>query len=232
MTIPFQNIRGLLFDKDGTLFDFNESWSDWAYRFVYKIAPDQTQAAHLADAIGFDLANRTFHPSSAVIAGTPDDTLDAVARALPGRDLDEVKELIVASSADDFQVSVTPLRPLFTVLRDKGLHLGIATNDAEHPALSHLEQNELTDLFPFVAGYDSGYGAKPEPGQMHGFLKQFDLRPEQAIMIGDSTHDLQAGRAANMYTIGVLTGVAGEDALAPLSDLVLPSIAVLPDLLP
>ena len=47
-------------------------------------------------------------------------------------------------------------------------------------------------------------------------------------MVGDSTHDLSAGRAAGMRTVGVLTGVAQAEVLEPFADVILPSIADLP----
>ncbi|MFD2856539.1 HAD family hydrolase [Seohaeicola zhoushanensis] len=47
-------------------------------------------------------------------------------------------------------------------------------------------------------------------------------------MVGDSTHDLFAGRTAGMHTVGVLTGVAGHEDLAPHADVVLPDIGHLP----
>ena len=48
-------------------------------------------------------------------------------------------------------------------------------------------------------------------------------------MVGDSLHDLHAGKTAGMRRVGVLTGVASETDLTPHADVVLPSIAVLPD---
>jgi phosphoglycolate phosphatase len=48
-------------------------------------------------------------------------------------------------------------------------------------------------------------------------------------MVGDSTHDLQAGRAAGMRCVGVLTGMAPRDVLAPHADVVLENIGALPD---
>ena len=230
MSIPFSNIKGLLFDKDGTLFDFQKSWSDWCFRFIHKISPDPQTVTALSSALGFDLETRAFHPESAVIAGTPQDTVDAVASVMPKLDSDQAKDLIIASSAEDFQVPVTPLRPLLVGLIEQGLTLGIATNDAESVARVHMEQFELIDLFRFISGYDSGFGAKPAPGQMQEFMRATKLAPEQTIMIGDSTHDLEAGRAAGMFTLGVLTGVAREPALAPYADMVVQDISVLPDL--
>jgi phosphoglycolate phosphatase len=47
-------------------------------------------------------------------------------------------------------------------------------------------------------------------------------------MVGDSTHDLIAGRAAGMGTVAVLTGMASTSDLAPFADLVLPDIGHLP----
>ena len=47
-------------------------------------------------------------------------------------------------------------------------------------------------------------------------------------MIGDSTHDLDSGRAAGMTTIAVLTGLASRADLAPHADVVLDDIAALP----
>jgi phosphoglycolate phosphatase len=48
-------------------------------------------------------------------------------------------------------------------------------------------------------------------------------------MVGDSLHDLHAGRAAGMRTVAVLTGMASHADLAPHADLVLPHIGHLPD---
>ena len=47
-------------------------------------------------------------------------------------------------------------------------------------------------------------------------------------MVGDSRHDLIAGRAAGMQTVGVLTGMAELADLAPFADVVLPDIGHLP----
>ncbi|HKK37230.1 MAG TPA: HAD hydrolase-like protein, partial [Paracoccaceae bacterium] len=56
--------------------------------------------------------------------------------------------------------------------------------------------------------------------------------PAETVMVGDSVHDLGAGRAAGVgLVVGVLTGPAREADLAPLADVVAPSIAALPDLL-
>ena len=54
------------------------------------------------------------------------------------------------------------------------------------------------------------------------------LAPARVVMVGDSTHDLIAGRAAGMQTVGVLTGPASRADLGKLADAVLPDIGHLP----
>jgi phosphoglycolate phosphatase len=107
--------------------------------------------------------------------------------------------------------------------------LGVATNDAEVAARQQLEAAEIIDVFQYIAGYDSGHGAKPHPGMCTGFARALDLDPRACVMVGDSRHDLEAGRAAGMRVVAVLTGVARAPDLAPHADVVLPDIGALPD---
>ena len=104
----------------------------------------------------------------------------------------------------------------------------MATNDSEAPARQHIAAHGLTALFDFIAGYDSGHGAKPGPGMCLAFARQLGLDPSRVAMVGDSLHDLHAGRAAGMRTIGVLTGMASASVLAPHADVVLPDIGAIP----
>ena len=93
-------------------------------------------------------------------------------------------------------------------------------------AADELEQ------FDFIAGYDSGHGHKPGPGMLLAFAAATGLEPGEIVMIGDSVHDLGVGPAAGAaLTIGVLTGPAAHEDLAPHADHVLDSIADLPALL-
>jgi phosphoglycolate phosphatase len=86
----------------------------------------------------------------------------------------------------------------------------------------------VLDRFAFVAGFDSGHGAKPEPGMLAAFCAATCIPAAECAMIGDSTHDLDSGRAAGMVTVAVLTGIADHADLAPHADVVLESIGALP----
>lgn len=222
-------IRGIIFDKDGTLFDFQATWSVWAERFLLDVAGgDGDLAGLLASTFGFDRAARRFRPESPFVAGIPHDGLAALLDHLPGWDADALFARAEAHALETRQVEAAPLVPLLAELLARGLRLGIATNDSAAAADVHLRAVGVRGAFDFVAGYDSGHGAKPEPGMLLAFARQARLDPGSVLMVGDSRHDLAAGRAAGMRTLGVLTGVATVEELAPLADAVLPDIAALP----
>ncbi|KIN73214.1 HAD family hydrolase [Sulfitobacter guttiformis] len=222
-------VKGLCFDKDGTLFDFSATWEAWALAFLTRVvAGDRARASTIGAAIGFDMATGKFARDSLVIAGTPGEIADVIAPLIPGLSRVDLLIMLNEEAATAPQQPAVPLVPLLTGLRAQGIALGVATNDSETPARAHLAAAGVTDLFDFIAGYDSGYGGKPAPGQLLAFAAAVNLSPAQIVMVGDSTHDLHAGRAAGMRTIGVLTGAAGADVLAPLADVVLRDIGEIP----
>jgi len=195
---------------------------------VAEIAAGPDHAARLAAAIGYDPARGTFDPASPVIAATAQDIAEALAPHMPGQSLAEIASRINRAAARAEMVPAVPLRPLLEGLRARGLRLGLATNDTEAPARAHLAAHDLTDLFDFIAGYDSGHGAKPGPGMCLAFARQTGLAPARIAMVGDSLHDLHAGRAAGMVCVAVLTGIATKADLAPHADVVLTDIGALP----
>ncbi len=222
-------IDGLLFDKDGTLFDFRVSWGRWAQDFLTRIAMDASHARRLGRSIGYDLETGSFAPDSPVIAATAADIAAALAPGLPNMKVAELTDRIDSSAGQAPMSEAVPLRPLLTGLRARGLRLGVATNDSEAPARQHLANHGITDCFDFIAGYDSGHGAKPGPGMCLAFAREQRLEPSRVAMVGDSRHDLEAGRAAGMRTLAVLTGIAKREELAPHADVVLPDIGAIPD---
>ena len=223
-------IAGLLFDKDGTLFDFQATWGAFAEGLIVEEARGDAELAdRMADVLGFDRGAQRFRQGSIVIAETTETVARALAPVLGRADPGALAAEMNARSARVPQVPVTMLSDLFRRLRGAGLALGVATNDSEAAALRHVADHGLAGLVDFVAGYDSGHGSKPAPGPCLAFARGARLDPGRVAMIGDSLHDLEAGRAAGMMTVGVLTGPALERDLRPHADVVLGSIADLPD---
>ncbi|MFT6773863.1 MAG: phosphoglycolate phosphatase [Paracoccaceae bacterium] len=227
-------IRGILFDKDGTLFDFNATWRGVMQAALAALAPgDPARADAMALAVGYDPATGSFVAGSAIVAGSTADVAQAWAPFLPDRPLKALEREINSYSTGAGSGTLAPasadLPALLDVLRGMGLALGVATHDSEAGARHHLEEVGALDRFDFIAGYDSGHGLKPGPGMVLAFCAHTGLAPSEVAMIGDSLHDLGAGRSAGAgLVVGVLTGPAVEEELSPMADLVLPSIEALP----
>lgn len=220
-------IDGVVFDKDGTLFDFRQSWGVWTAQLLQQLAQDQAHADALAAAIGYYPAQQDFHPDSPVIAATAEEISAALLPHLPGHTQPELAARLNALAQHAVMAPAVPLRPVLGALRDRGLKIGLATNDTEAPARAHLTAHGILDLFDFVAGYDSGHGPKPGPGMCLAFARATGIDPARAVMVGDSAHDLIAGRAAGMRCVAVLTGIAKAEELRPHADVVLADIGAL-----
>ncbi len=222
-------IDALLFDKDGTLFDFSATWGAFGRSFLTRLADgDENLASYLGRQIGFDLKQCVYARDSIVIASTVAEIAQTLVPHVPAVSHAELVEMLNDESKLAPQIPAVPLAPLLSELRGMGKKLGVATNDAQEPAVEHLTEAGVRKYFDFIAGYDTEHGAKPGPGQMLAFAEHVGLAPASVAMVGDSRHDLEAGRAAGMTTIGVLTGIAKADDLSPLADVVLPDIGHIP----
>lgn len=218
-------LTGVIFDKDGTLFDFQRTWGAWGKHALWQLSGgDEVLCQRLADAVGFDRLLSRFHPDSPAIAGTNAEVAIHLTSHIPDRTEEEVLLQLNALSRQATVQEAVPLQPFLTELASHGLRLGVATNDSEDAARAHLGAAGAFSHFHQVLGYDSGYGAKPDPGMLLAFCDLEGLDPSEVAMVGDSTHDLLAGREAGMTTIGVLTGVASAEDLTAFADEILPDI--------
>ena len=225
-------IKGIIFDKDGTLFGFSESWNDWAIHVFNQLSngkDDKKQA--LANALKFNLSTGEFYPESPVIAGTLYQSTELIKSILPEMTPDEILDFLCSSASTHKMAPIAPLPELLMRLKAMSLKLGVVTNDSIAPARAHLKEANIWELFDFVAGADSGFTPKPAPDALIGFAEHCGIAAKECVMVGDSLHDLRAGQAAGMKTIGVLTGLALHGELKPFSTLILPSIASLEDAL-
>ena len=222
-------IKALMFDKDGTLFDFYATWGVWARTVLLELAAgDAAVASRLGAAIGYDFAAGQFASGSVVIAGTPREIAAQLVPMLGGITVDALVAEMNQKAATAPQAEAVPLLPFLQDLKTRDLKLGVATNDSEVPAKAHLAKSGVLEIFDFVAGSDSGFGGKPAAGQLLGFCQSVGVEAQNCAMVGDSLHDLHAGAAAGFYRIAVLTGVATHSDLAPYADVVLDSIGDIP----
>jgi len=234
MQNKYKDIKGIVFDKDGTLFNFNAVWSVWCERWLDVLAQGNAElVAILAGKIGYDPASKTFEPNSIIVGGAADEASEILCELLPDHwtrekiDLagEKASQTLPLPPAADFDV-------LFNALKKARLTLGVATNDFEASAHNQLKQAGISAHFDFVCGFNSGFGSKPAAGMIEGFIAATGIKAQDVMMVGDSTHDLRAGKSAGVgCCVGVLTGPSKREDLLPFADVILADIGELPALL-
>lgn len=230
MTTTTVPLRAAIFDKDGTLVDFHATWDPATGAGLRATATDEATLHAAAEAIGYDLETDTIRPDSVFIA----ETNDVIFAALePHVDIKVFTDACM-EAANDCTTAADGLPGLLTSLGSRGVGLAVATNDWEEIAVDQLEILGWVDLFDVVLGSDSGHGAKPDPGMVLEAARRLGADPAEAIMVGDTAHDLHAGRAAGMETV-LVTGSGGTGAVTAeteaLADIVVTSLAELEPIL-
>ena len=229
-------IRGLLFDKDGTLLDYGATWMP-VNRAAARAAAGGEAAleARLLRAGGYDAARDRVRANSPLAVGNTVEIAESWIGHLPEWRRDDLVALLDRVFQAEGRLSTVPVPGLASVLgrlKARGLMLGVATSDSEKGIEATLSPLGVVEMFDFRAGYDSGHGVKPGPGMVRAFCVASGLDPAAIAVVGDSLHDLAMGRAAGAgLVVGVLTGTGTRGELAAYADHVLDSIAELEALL-
>jgi len=229
--------HGVVFDKDGTLLDFNRTWLP-IYRYAVRefADGDAVLAEQLLVQHGFDAQRNQFQGGSLLAAGNNRQIADEWARQLGKPEQIETISLRLNEIFHERgAIEATPVANLASTLRRlkaAGLKLGVATADSHQGILDTLQSFNVLQEFDFLAGYDSGHGVKPDAGMVQAFCQQLSLQSDAVVVVGDNCHDIEMGRNANAgLCVGVLTGTSNRAELEATADIVLDDISALPDYL-
>ncbi|WP_235911944.1 HAD family hydrolase [Mesorhizobium xinjiangense] len=228
-------IKGIVFDKDGTLVDFHATWFAIGDRLALEAAGgDRTRADELVSEAGYDFASARFRADSVFAAGT---NADIVALWYAGQPAETKRAMIRhfdEVTAREGALQATPVvgtREALAELHAHGYKLAVATNDSTAGAEQTLVALGVAQMFVAAYGYDAVANPKPAPDVIHAFCDLTGLRPGEVAMVGDNRHDLETARAAGALAVGVLSGTGTRETLASRADHILDSVADLPGLL-
>ena len=230
--MPFDAI---LFDKDGTLVDFDQTWGPAAYEVMKTLAAGHEGAfRRLAEVSRFNLRDKQFAPDSPFLTGALDIYGPLWADALGRRDLPRLQEEIGSLFRIAALSSLTPIGDPAALTRKLGLagyRLGVVSNDSEASIRLQAGILNILEDMDFIAGHDSGFGAKPDPGMIIAFSGAFNIPPARIAVVGDTMADVRAAQAAGAVAIGVLTGPAHREDIGKHADYIIDSADDLPELL-
>ena len=238
-------IKAILFDKDGTLLDFDATWIPVIDHLLEVVADgDAVLRMRLAEAGGFDEQTRKIAAGSQFAAGTAASLARSWAPilqthnrrsnrpCLPHHELSRQIDRIYVDHSSKTITGLFDVAALFDPLKQRDYALGVASADSARGIEAALETLNITHLTDFFCGYDSGFGRKPQPGMVKAFCAAVGVHPAATAVIGDNIHDLEMGRRAGAgLTVGVLSGNSAAADLAPLADEIIGTAEELPALL-
>ena len=105
------------------------------------------------------------------------------------------------------------VREMLADLHGRGRRLAVATGKARRGLDRALDATGLTAWFEATRCADEGF-AKPHPGMLLGLLDATGVDPARALMVGDTTHDLELAANAGIDALAVTYGAHGEGLLA------------------
>ncbi len=230
------NIKGILFDKDGTLIDFDKTWFGVGDLMALKAANgSRNRADELLAAAGYDFATKRFQADSVFAAGT---NADIIALWYPGLSPRELQEMVqeydhfVGEHASAKPIELPGVKDTITMLHARGYRMGVATNDSTKGAEHTLGALGMAQLFDAAYGYDAVANPKPAPDTIRNFCDFTGYKPSEIAMVGDNRHDMEMARAAGAgLAVGVLSGNGTRETLSPLADVIIQSVTDLPALL-
>lgn len=117
------------------------------------------------------------------------------------------------ANRDRFTVPYSGISEILAWLRERGIYVAVCTNKPEEHAKPLLNQH-FPGKIDFVVGSRAGLPKKPNPQGLTEILARFREERSRTLYIGDSDVDMETGKAAGLYTVGVTWGYRGEEALA------------------
>ena len=194
-----RDIKAVIFDWDGTLVDSIEHIASSLHQAATELGfPAQEQAAY-RNIIGLGMVDalKTLYPA------LDDGEIEAIREAY-GR-------YFFSKEASPQQI-FTGMTEVLTDLRATGRGRAVATGKSRRGLDSALLSSGLQPHFDVTRCADETR-SKPDPAMLEEILRFYDLEPQQAVMIGDTTYDMEMAQRIGMPAIGVRWGAHDVEAL-------------------
>ena len=195
--MDFTQIKTWLFDLDGTLIDSNSAVVECMKKTALDMGGEVTDEQVLRSSFGRGLMN-TIGPW--VPAGKVDEALKKYLENFPR---------YVQANLRMYQGALE----LLELLKSRQMPMAVITGNMQAECDGIYEKLDLAKYFPVTICADTIPFQKPSPEPVLEALKRLGQQLEGAVFIGDSEHDIRAGRLAGVITIAVRGGSSTEEKL-------------------
>jgi phosphoglycolate phosphatase len=192
----FNNIKGIFFDLDGTLFNTAPELSFATNQMLRALDLKGLESDIIKSFIGRG-ADNLIKKSISYFSKDDSETLFKEARKL-------FDKYYISNAGQSLPYD--GVEKALIKLKEKKLSLACVTNKPEIYTHVILEESGLISYLDLVVSGDTVSRKKPDPMPLHYSCDKLELDPKQAIMVGDSCNDIEAGFSAGTYVVTVPYG--------------------------
>ena len=225
------NVKGIIFDKDGTLMEYEAFWVKIAQEAVVdtldKIGVDISLIEDILTASGYD--GSTVAIDGVMCCGTYAEFADMMWDVLCSKgvsvDKDTLKTQIEKSYYASFSKGeVIPvcdnLRNVLENIKSKRIKIALVTNDSTKGTEHCLKLLGIANVFDRIYADDGVSPTKPDPYRAHQFCMEESISPEEIIVVGDTVADMLFAQNAGATPIGVAKSDYNKRILEQFADVI------------
>lgn len=196
LTLKF---KAVVLDMDGTLVDSSEAhlkaWSKAAERLGVYVSEDKIKS---------EFGKSSYDMAKAFLSH--DRIVDFIRFA-------ELKDEIFMESCLNLVKPLMGVTDAIKGFRTIGLKTAVASSNPRKLIIRVLDLTGLLNYVDVIIGAEDVKRGKPHPDMIEEAVKRLDVKSYQAIYVGDTVYDVEAGRAAGVFTVAVLTGATSREEL-------------------
>lgn len=225
--------QAIIFDKDGTLIDFDAMWGGWALYLAEQL--HQVSGINVRDALcesfGYDQTAEKVLAHGMMAASPMAKLYQLTVEVMQAQGLseEEAKRIVEAGWCIPDPVVLakqfTDTWTLFSNLHKQNIKIAIATSDDRAPTQAMIEAFDIEEFITTMVCADDGIPSKPAPDMVLTICQRINVDPSRVMVVGDTTADLKMARAAGAgLVVGVLSGVSASSDLIHFADVLIESV--------
>lgn len=229
-------VKAIIFDKDGTLLDFDAFWISVAVGaisdVIKSVKADDGLTDKFLEALGTD--RNTASRCGILCSGTYTQIAEAFYKVLKDEGINieyaELKKIVVNAFHDNIQKGrIVPtcdnICAVFYELKSRGIKAAVVTTDDRFVTDKCLEELGIKKFFCRIYTDDGVNPSKPDPYYISRFCEEEGLDPSDILMVGDTRTDMKFAQNGGIRSVGVAADDKGLCLLEGSADVIIHDIS-------